>query len=180
MKREGADRACDSQAGPSAGSGRAGTQRPVGTLACPPTSRGAPRGLRKDSIRWCLGLPIRSGPGGRGTTGRPAVMRVWTGLRGGTFGGWISPPGREPGEVGGERGVWDEASPEEGGAPWETRGLAGGVMTSLEAEPEVADRGGTQLEGSSRQLVWGLELKEEDGAGAHRPWESPLRERAMA
>lgn len=94
-------------------------------------------------------------------------MRVWTGLRGGAFGGSISPPGREPGEVGGERGVWDEAGPEEGGAPWETRGLAGGVMTSLEAE--VADRGATQLEGSSRQLVWGLELKGEDGAGATDP-----------
>ena len=96
-------------------------------------------------------------------------MRVWTGLRGGTFGGWISPPGREPREVGGERGVWDEAGPEEGGAPRETRGLAGGVMMSLEAEAEVADHGGTRVEGSSRQLVWGLELKGEDGAGATDP-----------
>lgn len=42
-------------------------------------------------------------------------------------------------------------------------------MTPLEAEPEVADQGGTQLEGSSRQLVWGLELKGEDGAGATDP-----------
>ena len=64
-----------------------GRKGPVGTLACPLTSRGAHRGLGKDSIRWCLGLLIRSGQGGREATGRPAVVRVWTGLRGGTFGG---------------------------------------------------------------------------------------------
>lgn len=67
--------------------GMQGRKGLVGTLACPPTSRGARRGLGKDSIRWCLGLLIRSRQGGREATGRPAIVRVWTGLRGETFGG---------------------------------------------------------------------------------------------
>lgn len=60
--------------------------------------------------------------------------------------------------------------PEGGGALQEMRGLAGRVVKSLRpAESELGDHWGSQLEGSSRQLVWGLELKGEDGAGAKDP-----------
>ena len=70
-----------------------------------------------------------------------------------------------------ETGVQDDARSRGRGclAGDERFGGQGGEVTRRPAESELGDHWGSQLEGSSRQLVWGLELKGEDGAGAKDP-----------